>query len=137
MCVYTHDTKSCLSADFDPLVGEVLPEKDEYPNPTVKDALAVANETKHIFKDPRSGPRHDWTNNYMGQTTPMKNWNPLGEDVVRYDAVTCVVASTFALAMSTCMCTQAVSFQQITELDSFVRMHTHTQYSFFLIMTMI
>jgi hypothetical protein len=67
----------------DPLLGEVMPEADKYADPTIDDALEVANRTKHIFKDPRTGSIHNWENNYMGQTTPIKNWNPLGEDQLR------------------------------------------------------
>lgn len=59
---------------------------EEFPDPSIADGLFVANKSNHVFKDPRSGVRHSWSNNYIGQTTPIKNWNPLGEDVLRCES---------------------------------------------------
>ena len=51
-------------------------------DPTVWDALNEANANKHLFKDPRAGSSNSWSNNYPGMKAPIKNWNPLGEDMV-------------------------------------------------------
>jgi hypothetical protein len=52
-------------------------------DPALEDGLQEMNETKHILKDPRAGTKNGWSNNFLGMKTPIKNWNPLGEDMVR------------------------------------------------------
>ena len=83
-------------------------------DPSLEDGLQEMNETKHILKDPRAGTKNGWSNNFVGMKTPIKNWNPLGEDMVRSDIDDVFISRRDPAANETRPATQEVIFPLVS-----------------------